>query len=210
MTTLYLIRHGATAANLERPYRLQGQRSDPDLAPVGVRQAELTRDVLAMRPFTRIVSSPLRRAMQTAEIIAAPRRLRIETASALTECDVGLWEGLSWEGVRCKYPEALARFQLDPGAHPYLGGESFEQVAARVVPCFERLLAEHAGEDLLVVSHHIVNRIYLAGLLGLPPSKAKLVKLDNCGISVVSFDGHASQIVTLNAGFHLSGVGVAA
>ena len=73
-TILYLLRHGATEANLAHPPRLQGRRLDPPLAKLGVRQAEATRDFLAIRPIDHCYSSPLRRAMQTASIVAAPSR----------------------------------------------------------------------------------------------------------------------------------------
>jgi broad specificity phosphatase PhoE len=209
-TTLILLRHAATAANLERPARLQGRRLDLPLAPLGIRQAELTRNLLAMRPFNRIIASPLRRAMQTAEIIAFPRRRAIETVAELIECDVGHWEGMSWEDIHRQDREAYLRFHQNPAAHGYPGGESFSDVAQRVVPFFSKLVEDSAGQTLLVVSHHLVNRVYLANLLGLPPEKARLVKLDNCGISVVVHHGTHTQVVTLNAAFHLQGLGAAA
>jgi broad specificity phosphatase PhoE len=59
---------------------------------------------------------------------------------------------------------------------------------------------------MLVVAHHIVNRTYLAGLLGLTPDHARQVSLDNCGISVVVNDGQETSVSTLNAAFHLQGV----
>src|SRR5438552_3915423 len=74
-TTLYLLRHGATEANLARPARLQGRKHNPPLAPLGERQAALTRDLLAVRPIDFCYCSPLLRAVQTAEIIAAPHGL---------------------------------------------------------------------------------------------------------------------------------------
>jgi broad specificity phosphatase PhoE len=209
-TTLYLLRHGATAANLDRPYRLQGRRTNQPLAPIGVRQAELTRDLLALRTFDRVLASPLLRAQQTAEIIAAPRHITLQTCEALIECDVGDWEGLTWEDVEQRDPEAFARFQQDPAAQPYVGGESFAGVADRVNPFLAEVLEKYEGETLLVVSHHIVNRVYLAGLLGLPPSRAKLIKLANCGVSVVVRSSDQTEVQTLNAIFHLQGAGFAA
>src|SRR5437879_1666623 len=71
-TILYLIRHGATEANLAQPPLLQGRRHNPPLARVGIRQAEATRDFLAIRPIDCCYSSPLLRAVQTAAIVAAP------------------------------------------------------------------------------------------------------------------------------------------
>src|SRR5262245_8362180 len=99
-TVLYLIRHGATEANLARAPVLQGRRYNPPLAPVGVRQAEATRDFLAIRPIECCYSSPLLRALQTAAIVAAPHGLTPTPLDALTECDVGAWEGLDWQTIR--------------------------------------------------------------------------------------------------------------
>src|ERR1700732_4521643 len=99
-TTMYLLRHGATEANLARPARLQGRRHDPALARLGIRQAEATRDFLAIRPIDYCYCSPLLRAVQTAAIVAAPHGLSPKPLEALTECDVGRWEGLDWQAVR--------------------------------------------------------------------------------------------------------------
>jgi broad specificity phosphatase PhoE len=203
-TTLYLVRHGATFANLQRPYLLQGQQADPPLAPAGVRQAQLTQLLLAGRSLRQVYASPLLRARQTAEILAQPHGLPVQIVPALIECDVGRWEGKSWEAIRQEEPEAGRRFEQDPAVHGYPDGENFADVACRIAPAFAQLLARHAGEEFLVVSHHIVNRIYLAGLLGLVPGQAKLVKLDNCGVSVIRQDGDQPWVATLNAVFHLS------
>jgi broad specificity phosphatase PhoE len=201
-TLLYLIRHGATEANLARPALLQG-RSDPPLARLGVRQAQATRDVLAIRPIDRCYTSPLRRAADTAAVVAAPHGLDPMPLDALTECDVGAWEGLDWATIRGRDPDAYRRFHADPAQFGYPGGESFQMVHDRVAPALAELLRRHAGESLLVVSHHVVNRTYLAGLLGLPPSHARQVTLDNCGISIVVHEAGAATVATLNAAFHL-------
>ena len=205
-TVLYLIRHGATEANLARPARLQGRRHNPPLARLGVRQAEATRDFLAIRPIDHCYCSPLLRAVQTAAIVAAPHGLSPQPLEALTECDVGRWEGLDWQTVRTLDPDGFRRFHANPAEFGYPGGESFRDVYERVAPALDDLLANHAGRSILVVAHHIVNRTYLAGLLGLTPDQAKQVTLDNCGISVVVRDGAETTVNTLNAAFHLQGV----
>src|SRR5208283_3240494 len=99
-TTLYLLRHAATDANLARPALLQGRKHNPPLARLGVRQAELTRDLLAIRPIDVCYCSPMLRAMQTAAIIAAAHGVAPQPLEALTECDVGAWEGLDWQTIR--------------------------------------------------------------------------------------------------------------
>lgn len=201
-TLLYLVRHAATAANLVTPARLQG-RADPPLAPVGVRQAEATRDLLASHSIHACYCSPLLRAVETAAIIAAPQRLTPIPIAELTECDVGDWEGLDWDTIRGRDPEMYRRYMADPAAVPYPSGESFADVHARAAPALDRLIADHPSQTLLVVSHHVVNRTYLASLFGLPMRLARNVTLDNCGVSVVTSEAGRATVTTLNAVFHL-------
>lgn len=206
-TVMYLVRHAATEANLALPPRLQGQRLDLPLAPLGVRQAEATRDFLAMRPIDNCFSSPMIRATQTAEIIAAPHGLNPRPVPGLTECDVGRWEGKDWLTIRREEPDAYERFVANPVAQGYPGGESFAEVYQRVSSTLERLLTTHPpGQALLVIGHHVVNRAYLACLLGLPLGMARQVSLSNCGISVVIFEDGEATVGTLNAAFHLQGI----
>jgi broad specificity phosphatase PhoE len=208
-TVLYLLRHGATDANLARPALLQGRKHNPPLAPLGRRQAELTRDFLAVRLLEFCYCSPLLRARQTAAIVAAPHGLEPQPVEALTECDVGRWEGLDWGSIRAEEPENYHRFMKDPAAFGYPGGESLGDVHRRAAPALERLMQVHAGRSLLVVAHNVVNRTYLAVLLGLTPGQARRVSLDNCGISVVVREGDKTTVNTLNAAFHLQGLAAA-
>jgi broad specificity phosphatase PhoE len=205
-TVLYLIRHGATEASLARPPRLQGCRQNPPLARLGIRQAEATRDFLAAQPIDQCYCSPLLRAVQTATIVAAQHGLAPQPIEALTDGDVGRWEGLDWQTVRYLDAEAYQLFQDNPAEHGFPGGESLTDVARRVTPVFEELLRQHEGQTVLVVSHHLVNRTYLAGLLGLTLNQSRQVALDSCGISVVVHDGGRAEVSTLNAAFHLRGV----
>src|SRR5262249_36173548 len=139
-TVLYLLRHGATEANLAQPPRLQGRRHNPPLARLGVRQAEATRDFLAIRPIDCCYCSPLLRAMQTATIIAVPHGLAPEPLEALTECDVGRWEDLDWQTIRYLDAEAYQQFMANPAVHGYPGGESFAEVLERVAAAVEEIL----------------------------------------------------------------------
>ena len=205
-TTLYLLRHAATEANLATPPRLQGRRHNPPLARLGVRQAEATRDFLAVRPIDACYCSPLVRAVQTAAIVAAPHGLTPVPLATLTECDIGRWEGLDWQEIKYFDAAAYRNFMADPAACGYPGGENFREVQERASVAIEDLLCRHEGKSVLVVSHHVVNRIYLSGLLGLPLEQARQVSLDNCGVSVVTRDGASTSVSMLNAAFHLQGV----
>ncbi|HEY8504896.1 MAG TPA: histidine phosphatase family protein [Gemmataceae bacterium] len=202
-TTLYLIRHAATEANLLTPARLQGRRDDPPLAPAGLRQAAAARDLLAAAPFAACYCSPLRRAVETAEVIAAPHRLAPVPVEALTECDVGRWQGRSWEQIAAEEPEAYARHMEDSATFGYPGGETFAEVHERAAAALGEIARRHAGAAVLVVSHHVVLRTYLAAVLGLPVGRARRVRLDNCGVSVVDRGPAAARVRVLNSVFHL-------
>jgi broad specificity phosphatase PhoE len=205
-TTLYLVRHAATPANLQKPAKLQGCRTNPDLHPIGVRQAIATRDFLAIRPIEFVYSSPLRRSLRTAEIIAEPHSLSPIAIDDLIECDVGAWEGRSWEEIKQSEPDHYARYHADPSTTGYRGGENFREVHDRVVRAMDEIVARHVGSTVLVVSHHIVNRTYLAGVLGLGPARARMVSLDNCAISIVHREQGKSTVATLNAASQLQGI----
>jgi broad specificity phosphatase PhoE len=146
------------------------------------------------------------RAVQTAAIVAAPHGLSPTPIEQLSECDVGQWEGLDWPTIRYLHAESYQQFTVDPAQHGYPGGETIDNVASRVTPVLETMLHLHAGQSILVVAHHVVNRTFVAGLLGLSSVQAELVKLDNCGISVVVRDGEQTTVNTLNAAFHLQGM----
>src|SRR5262249_52365926 len=147
---------------------LQGRNHNPPLARLGARQAEATRDFLAVRPIDVCYCSPLLRALQTARVVAMPHGIIPFPDPALTECDVGRWEGMAWQEIRYFDAGAYRDFMRDPGAHGYPGGENFQQVHARASTAIEDILSRHENKSILIVSHHVVNRIYLSSLLGLP------------------------------------------
>jgi broad specificity phosphatase PhoE len=206
-STLYLVRHGATDANLRRPYVLQGRGIDLPLNPTGVQQAERVAGLLAATSLSAVYSSPMRRALETARAIAARCLLDVVVRDELIECNVGRWEGLSWDGIRDQFPGEYKNFQRDPSRFPYLGGETYRDVARRAVPVLEQLLQQHGGQQFAVVAHNIVNRVSVATFLGLDLSRAKEIHQANGGINVIRREGDRAQLVTLNSAFHLEGVG---
>lgn len=200
---LYLVRHGATDNNRADPPRLQGRRTDPGLSAEGLRQARQTGRFLARCPLDAVYSSPLLRARQTAETIAEPHGLPVQVVDELIEADVGQWEGRSWEEIEQTDAEAYHAFMTDAAVNPYLGGENLQEVYARVAPAFERLMADNLGRVIVVSGHNVVNRGYLAPLLGLPLSRYRSVPQDNCGVNLLRYRNGRAKAVTVNAVFHL-------
>ncbi len=202
-TWLFLVRHGATRANESRPYVLQGRRTDWPLSETGRQQAEQVARFLAAYPIQRVVSSPLRRAVETAEAIARPHGLAVERWEELTECDVGQWEGLDWESIMRRFPEQYRRFMDNPAEHGYLGGETYADVLRRVKPALERILRESVGQAVVVVAHNVVNRVFLSELLQVELRRAKGIPQTNAGVSVLRWRDGELKLLTLNAVFHL-------
>jgi 2,3-bisphosphoglycerate-dependent phosphoglycerate mutase len=148
VTTILLARHGETDWN--RDNRFQGH-ADPPLNESGRTQAAELSAALADEPLAAAYSSPLRRAFETAEIVAAPHGLGPVPMDALREVDVGSWQGLTRAEVEQRFPKQYARW-LDYEAG-WENGESYEEMGRRVIAGLLELAAAHEGERILAVSH---------------------------------------------------------
>lgn len=203
-TYLYLIRHGATPANEQRPYILQGDGIDLGLSPTGQKQAADVAAFLRDFPIDHVYCSPMVRARETAAAIAAYHGKEPIPVDDLVECCVGMWEGLDWETIKERDPEPARLFLENPADNPYFGGESYGDTLRRVRPVFDELLAKHRGESIVIVAHNVVNRVYLAALLGLEIRRAKDLRQQNACVNLVIQDELTTSLVTLNNVFHLS------
>ena len=148
MTTILLARHGETDWNREG--RFQGW-ADPPLNATGRAQAVDLSVQLMAEELAAVYSSPLRRAYETAEVVAASRGLEPVTVDALREVDVGSWSGLSRAEIEQRFPEQYARW-LDYG-QGWEDGETYEQMVDRVVEALQELAEARDGERILAVTH---------------------------------------------------------
>ena len=202
-TIVYLLRHGATAANREVPYRLLGRSLDLPLDDEGAEQARRAGKALRHYPLAAVYTSPMLRAVETAARVAWPHGLEPVVVEGLIEADLGRWEGLTWEQARAADPEHHETFLAHPGTVPYPDGESFRDAQQRMLPAIAELASRHLGERIAVVSHNVTNRAYVAGLMGIPIDRAREIRQSNGGISVIRYDGSSPVVETLNARFHL-------
>ncbi len=180
MVEIILARHGETEWNTEEIFR---GRVDMALSNRGLRQAELLGNCLSNEKIDLIYSSPLKRAVQTAEAIARPHTLDVNIVENLTDFDFGEWQGLSQLLVEEKYPE-LCRDWLDtPEQVRIPGGESLEDVRSRAMPFLEDAVMRCGEGRIVFVSHRVVNKVLICALLGLGNAHFWNVKLDTCGIT---------------------------
>lgn len=202
-TTLLLVRHGATAANLQQPYTLQGSQPDNELAPVGFAQAHACAAALAAYPLAAVCSSPLLRARDTAAQIAVWRGIPLELDPRLIEIDVGVWAGLTWQEIEHRWPREAAAFHDDAEQCGYLGGENLQQLRDRVLPCIDDLVNRHLGSTFAVVSHGVVNRVLLATWLGIPLRFARRLPQDNAAYNVIELRDGQAKVRTINRAAYL-------
>lgn len=173
MLTLVLTRHGLTDRSI--PEQHLGQRMDAPLNEAGRQQAAALAKRLAGVDFDRVISSPLVRALETADIVAPAER--VERDPRLLEMDYGDWEGLTYEDLERDHGEARKRWERAPDVLSYPGGESGYDVARRVRDFLEDLLADHVRRHgtasvqegpVLVVGHSSTNRVIMCVALDLP------------------------------------------
>lgn len=177
MTRLYLIRHGQAHSNVQPIATVPGPKGDAGLTPLGVRQAERLRDRLAATGEIAadvLIASTLPRAMQTAAIIApALGGLPIIPDDDVREIHFGEWDGLPWEQIQDLLPD----HRVEP-YRPYgPGGENYPRFQVRVAEALDRIIAEHAGKNIVVVCHGGVidgSFGYFFGLPTLAPGKVGL------------------------------------
>jgi broad specificity phosphatase PhoE len=162
VTTILLARHGESDWN--RDGRWQGQADRP-LTDRGLAQARSLADRLSEIELDAVYASDLRRARDTADIVARARRLEVHTLPGLREVDVGSWSGLTREQVQRRFPDAYRRWTA--GDEGWDEGETYEQMSARVVSAILELAANHAGGRVLVVAHGGSIRAVHAAALGL-------------------------------------------
>ncbi|MGH3877720.1 MAG: bifunctional RNase H/acid phosphatase [Actinophytocola sp.] len=191
-TRLLLVRHGQTELSIERRY---SGRGEVPLTELGQRQAKAVADRVAgmIEPGTRIVSSPLGRARQTAAAIAEATGGPVEVAEGLVETDFGAWERLTFAQASARDPKLHGRWLADP-ALPAPDGESFDVVHRRVRRVRDDLVARIGGGTAVVVSHVTPIKSLLRMGLDAGPSLLYRLHLDLASLSIVEFfpDGHAS------------------
>ncbi len=203
VTRAFVVRHGQTEWN--RIERFRG-RLDVPLNETGLAQAQAAAARLASeRDIVAVYSSPLSRALRTAEPIAERLGLAVQPLAALNDLDFGRWQGLTPAEVAERYPDLYRRWELAPHTVQLPDGESLPALRHRAFPALLELAARHAGRSFVVVSHKVVCKVLLCAALGLDESHYWQVELDNAAISTIEFQNGLCVITRLNDTCHLGG-----
>ena len=184
MTEIIIARHGQTEWNVGEVFR---GRIDIGLDETGLKQAELLAEYLSNKKIEAIYSSPLKRALETAEAIASYHNLEVEIASGLIDFDFGKWQGLFLQEVKDKFPELYAEWVMSPHLVKIPGGESLDAVTERAMSVLEEVIDRYEG-TVVLVAHRVVNKVLICALLGLNNSHFWNIKQDTCGISTFAYE----------------------
>jgi len=194
MTEIILARHGETEWNVEEVFRGQ---IDVELNQTGAKQAEMLAEYLGGVKIEAVYSSPLKRALNTAEAIARHHKLRVETSPGITDCDFGQWQGLPLSEVRKKYKKLYQQWAKSPQLVQLPGGESLEGVRERALEVVKGVIAKHTGAVVLV-SHRVVNKVLICALLGLDNSHFWNIRQDTCATTVFSYENGRFVLIKHN------------
>jgi alpha-ribazole phosphatase/probable phosphoglycerate mutase len=192
VTTLYLIRHGATEGSETKRYK---GSIDVPLSENGQRQMEQVAKYLnrpyksdtAYNGLNAVYTSPLSRALKSAEIIAEPHGLKPIVIEGLRERSFGIWEGMTFTEIKEKYPQEFEAWAGNPLRYSPVDGESTVEVRERAVKAVDSLLSNHNSEHIAVVAHGGVNRIILCHIMGIPLENIFRIEQDFAAVNIIEF-----------------------
>jgi probable phosphoglycerate mutase len=187
-TTLVLVRHGVTAHTVEKRFSGGLASANPGLSDDGrdqIRAAAAWLAPLAER-VDAVIASPVRRTLESAEILAEALGRTVEVEPGFAEMEFGSWDGMTFLEVAERRPDELDAWlgSLDVGAG---GGESFRVVEKRVLDALQRVLDAHAGRTVVVVSHVTPIKTLVAHAVDAPLESVFRMELSPASVSVVSF-----------------------
>jgi broad specificity phosphatase PhoE len=208
VTRVFMVRHGATVLSAED--RFAGA-TDVALSDEGREQTLRLAQRLNGEKIVAVFASPLGRTVETAQILAKPHKLEVQTRDGLREISHGHWEQLTRREVEERFPEEAAEWEKDPYTFAPAGGESGLAVTARALPVLLQLVREHPDKNILVVSHKATIRLLLSSLLGFDPRRYR-DNLDQkpAALNIVDFrDPVRSRLTLFNDTSHYDKAGKA-
>ncbi len=199
-TEIILIRHGETEWNVAG--RLQGQHDSP-LTAAGVAQTKALARRMKHESFTHIYSSDLGRAFQTAEAVAKMTGHTVLPDIRLREKGLGTLEGLTWDEATQQHPDVVA--ELDQRPHEYVipDGESGKQMLERTLHFLTEMVAKHAGERIVAVTHGAVLSSLLRYILKIPRGTDRRFHILNTSIHEIAWESDEWWLTMLGDSRHV-------
>lgn len=203
MANIFLVRHGEVAGNIGARLVFSGW-DDVPLTRRGQAQSFEVAARLATEKLVSIYASDLQRAQRTAQFIAQPHGLTVQTDACWREINFGDWGGASEADLLEKWPDLWRARQLDPENVRPPNGENWRDLQARVLPAWDELVARHEGESVVLVAHQGTIRAILLSLLQAPLLAYRRLQISNCSVSRVTAVAGRVLIEAVNLTDHLS------
>lgn len=201
---ILLVRHAESIANTQGIY--QGQTYDTDLSETGYKQATALAKALTALKIQTIYTSPLKRTVQTAEIINAKLLLNAPlTDNRLLEINHGKWEGKTKQQIDQLFPGQMDIWKNNPDNLTMPQGEHVNQVYQRILEFLQEISRQDYTRTL-VVTHDAVIRVILTKLLMREIKDLWLYQLDAAGYSTIEWNGQFKQVIKINENSHLNGL----
>lgn len=200
-TTILLVRHGESLGNEKRIFC---GRTDVPLTEKGRKQAQATAEYLKDAHMDAVFASPLDRAFETGTVIAAPHGLSVQADEGLLEIWGGYWEEKSFPEILALYPEDRNTWNDNIGLSRCTGGESVLEVQQRVYAHVEQLAQANAGKTILLATHAMATRSFVAKVMGLQPEEIKdLPWPTNASVTTVEYEDGSFHLVEFSHDEHL-------
>lgn len=193
MTVVYLIRHGQN--DYVKQGKLAGQLPGVHLNDVGREQAASVAETLKSSKLQAVYSSPLERATETAEAIAAVQGLDVVTLAGLIEINIGRWQGLSLRAARRR--KLWPTIQHKPSLVRFPEGESFLEAQSRIVDTLESIRLKHSGA-IACVSHADPIKLAIAHYVGMPIDSFQRLVIGPSSISELLVNDGSARLIRLN------------
>jgi probable phosphoglycerate mutase len=193
MTVVYLIRHGQN--DYVRQGKLAGWLPGVHLDDVGREQAARVAETLKSSKLQAVYSSPLERATETAEPIAAAQGLKVDSLAGLGEINIGSWQGLSIRAARRR--KLWPTIQQRPSLARFPEGESFLEAQSRIVETLEAIRTKHSG-SIACVSHADPIKLAIAHYIGMPIDSFQRLEIGPSSISELFFKDGSARLIRLN------------
>jgi phosphoserine phosphatase len=199
-TSIYLVRHGQTAWNREEIFR---GRTDVPLDETGLKQAELAAGFFKGMDIHAIYSSPLSRAMETARKISELHQLEVRPFPGIIDMNFGKWEGKSVQEIREKDGGLYRQWVEEPQLLKIPGGETLDEVMGRSMAALDEVIRSHFGKTIVLVSHRVINKAIICGVLGLDNSHFWQMFQDPTSINLIRHTNGKYVLSFMNETCHL-------
>jgi len=203
VTQFILVRHGQTGWNRQERFR---GLADIDLNEVGAKQAEAVSYRVMQWKVDAVYSSPLKRAVSTAQSIAGRFGLPVVTLDGIIDMNFGDWQGLTIEEVKNRYPEQFDFWLNSPHRLEIPGGETLDEVRQRAVTAINGLAKQHVGQTIAMVTHRVVCKVLLLAFLGLDNSHFWQIAQDTTAVNAFEINKGEPTVTLINDTCHLKGL----